>query len=139
LASPLSGVLVLDLSRHLPGPLAARLLADLGARVVKVEEPAEGDPIRNSPPVRDGIGALGAILLAGVESVALDLKQPGGREALERLIARADVLIESFRPGTLARLGFPPEELRAHHPRLVIASISGWARTVPTLRAPDMI
>jgi crotonobetainyl-CoA:carnitine CoA-transferase CaiB-like acyl-CoA transferase len=128
LASPLSGVFVLDLSRHLPGPLAARLLADLGARVIKVEEPAQGDPIRNSPPVREGIGALGAILLAGVESVALDLKAEGGREVLERLIAKADVLIESFRPGTLARLGFPPEELRARHPRLVIASISGWGQ-----------
>lgn len=129
--SPLSGLLILDLSRHLPGPLAARLLADLGARVVKVEEPTQGDPVRMSPPVREGVGALGAILLAGVESVALDLKQAGGREALERLIARADVLIESFRPGTLARLGFPPEELRARYPRLVIASISGWGQDGP--------
>jgi alpha-methylacyl-CoA racemase len=126
--SSLSGVLVLDLSRHLPGPLAARLLADLGARVVKVEEPLLGDPVRMSPP---GVGALGAILLAGVESVALDLKASGGREALERLIARADVLIESFRPGTLARLGFPPEDLRSRHPRLVIASISGWGQDGP--------
>jgi crotonobetainyl-CoA:carnitine CoA-transferase CaiB-like acyl-CoA transferase len=107
------------------------LLADLGARVVKVEESAQGDPIRNSPPIREGIGALGAILLAGVESVALDLKQEGGREALERLIAKADVLIESFRPGTLARLGFPPEDLRARYPRLVIASISGWGQDGP--------
>jgi alpha-methylacyl-CoA racemase len=129
--SPLSGLLILDLSRHLPGPLASRLLADLGARVVKVEEPALGDPIRNSPPVREGIGALGAILLAGVESVALDLKQDAGRTALARLIARADVLIESFRPGTLARLGFPSEELRARYPRLVIASISGWGQDGP--------
>ncbi|HSU81403.1 MAG TPA: CoA transferase, partial [Thermoanaerobaculia bacterium] len=70
MSTPLSGLLVVDLSRHLPGPLAARLLADLGARVVKVEEPKAGDPVRTSPPV----GALGAILLAGVESVALDLK-----------------------------------------------------------------
>src|SRR5436190_393350 len=88
----LSGTFVVDLSRHLPGPLAARLLADLGARVVKVEEPALGDPIRISPPVREGVGALGGILLAGVESIALDLKDPGGREVLERLLALADVL-----------------------------------------------
>jgi alpha-methylacyl-CoA racemase len=136
LASPLAGLLVVDLSRHLPGPLAARLLADLGARVVKVEEPKLGDPVRMSPPVREGVGALGAILLAGVESVALDLKSPAGREALERLLARADVMIESFRPGTLARLGFPPEELRARHPRLVIGSISGWGQDGPyALRA----
>jgi crotonobetainyl-CoA:carnitine CoA-transferase CaiB-like acyl-CoA transferase len=129
--APLDGLLVVDLSRHLPGPLAARLLADLGARVVKVEEPKLGDPVRLSPPVREGVGALGAILLAGVESVALDLKAPAGREALETLIARADVLVESFRPGTLARLGFPPEELRARHPRLVIGSLSGWGQTGP--------
>jgi len=108
-----------------------RLLADLGARVVKVEEPKLGDPIRMSPPVREGVGALGAILLAGVESVALDLKAEAGREALAKLIARADVMIESFRPGTLARLGFAPEELRARHPRLVIGSISGWGQDGP--------
>jgi alpha-methylacyl-CoA racemase len=130
-SSPLSGLLVVDLSRHLPGPLTARLLADLGARVVKVEEPKLGDPVRMSPPVREGVGALGAILLAGIESVALDLKASAGREALEKLLARADVLIESFRPGTLARLGFPPEELRARHPRLVIGSISGWGQDGP--------
>jgi crotonobetainyl-CoA:carnitine CoA-transferase CaiB-like acyl-CoA transferase len=129
--APLSGLLVLDLSRHLPGPLAARLLADLGARVVKVEEPGNGDPARRSPPVREGVGALGAILLAGVESVALDLKSQAGREALEALLPQADVLLESFRPGTLARLGFPPEELRARHPRLVIGSLSGWGPAGP--------
>ncbi|MFY9822744.1 MAG: CaiB/BaiF CoA-transferase family protein [Thermoanaerobaculia bacterium] len=127
----LSGTFVLDLSRHLPGPLAGRLLADLGARVVKVEEPALGDPVRLTPPVREGVGALGGILLAGVESVALDLKDPGGREVLERLLARADVLLESFRPGTLARLGFPPEELRRRFPGLVICSLTGWGQSGP--------
>jgi alpha-methylacyl-CoA racemase len=131
MVSPLSGTFVLDLSRHLPGPLAARLLADLGARVVKVEEPALGDPVRLSPPVREGVGALGGILLAGVESIALDLKDPGGREVLERLLARADVLLESFRPGTLARLGFPPEELRQRFPGLVICSLTGWGQSGP--------
>ncbi|HEY4591720.1 MAG TPA: CaiB/BaiF CoA-transferase family protein, partial [Thermoanaerobaculia bacterium] len=108
-----------------------RLLSDLGARVVKVEEPALGDPVRVSPPVREGVGALGGILLAGVESVALDLKDPGGREVLERLLARADVLLESFRPGTLARLGFPPEELRRRFPGLVICSLTGWGQSGP--------
>jgi alpha-methylacyl-CoA racemase len=130
-ASPLSGLLVVDLSRHLPGPLAARLLADLGARVVKVEEPGEGDPVRFAPPRRAGVGALAALLLAGVESVALDLKRPAARAVLARLLARADVLLESFRPGTLARLGFPLEELRARHPRLVVCSISGWGQEGP--------
>ncbi len=77
------------------------------------------------------MGTLGAILLAGVESVALDLKSPAGRQALERLLAGADVLIESFRPGTLARFGLPPEELRQRFPRLVIGSISGWGTDGP--------
>jgi len=131
MASPLAGTLVVDLSRLLPGPLAAKLLADLGARVVKVEEPALGDPIRMTPPVREGVGAMGAIVLAGVESVALDLKQPASREVLAALLARADVLVESFRPGTLARLGFPVEELRRRFPRLVICSISGWGQQGP--------
>lgn len=131
MVSLLAGTLVVDLSRHLPGPLAAKLLADLGARVVKVEEPSLGDPVRLSPPVREGVGALAAILLSGLESVALDLKQPAGREVLEKLLARADVLLESFRPGTLARWGFAPEELRARYPRLVICSMSGWGQEGP--------
>lgn len=132
--APLSGLLVVDLSRHLPGPLTARLLADLGARVVKVEEPTLGDPVRQAPPRRGGTGALAAILLAGIESVALDLKQQGARTVLEHLLERADVLIESFRPGTLGRLGFPPEELRERHPRLVVCSISGWGQGGPYAR-----
>lgn len=131
MASPLAGTVVVDLSRHLPGPLAGRLLADLGARVIKVEEPSAGDPVRSAPPVREGTGSLAAILLSGLESVALDLKQPAGREVLARLLSRADVLLESFRPGTLARLGFPPEELRARYPRLVTCSVTGWGETGP--------
>ena len=131
MASPLSGLLVVDLSRLLPGPLAARLLADLGARVIKVEEPAAGDPLRSSPPVREGVGSLAAILLSGVESIALDLKQPAAREVLERLLERADVLLESFRPGTPARFGLAPAELRARFPRLVICSLTGWGQDGP--------
>lgn len=134
-SSPLTGTLVVDLSRHLPGPLAAHLLADLGARVVKVEEPRAGDPVRLAPPLArtpDGPrSALGAILLSGVESVALDLKAPAGRAVLADLLERADVLLETFRPGTLARLGFPPEALRERFPRLVICSLSGWGQDGP--------
>lgn len=130
-AAPLAGLLVLDLSRLLPGPLTTRLLADLGARVIKVEEPALGDPIRTAPPRRGGLGSLAALLLAGVESIALDLKQASGRTVLEALLDRADVLVESFRPGTLARLGFPPERLRERWPRLVVCSLSGWGADGP--------
>lgn len=132
MAAPLDGTLVVDLSRLLPGPLTAKLLADLGARVVKVEEPSLGDPIRMAPPVREGIGSLAAILLSGVESIALDLKQPESREILEKLLERADVLLESFRPGTLARLlDFSVEELRERYPRLVVCSLSGWGQSGP--------
>lgn len=130
-ASPLAGRLVVDLSRLLPGPLAARLLADLGARVIKVEEPELGDPVRMAPPLRGRTGALAGLLLAGVESVALDLKERSGRTVLEALLDRADVLVESFRPGTLARFGFPPERLRERWPRLVVCSISGWGADGP--------
>lgn len=130
-AAPLAGLLVVDLSRLLPGPLTVRLLADLGARVIKVEEPALGDPVRRAPPRRGGTGALAALLLAGVESIALDLKERSGRSVLEALLDRADVLVESFRPGTLARFGFPPERLRARWPRLVVCSLSGWGADGP--------
>ena len=131
-AAPLRGSLVVDLSRLLPGPFAARILADLGARVVKIEEPELGDPVRLAPPFRrDGTGELAARLLGGLESVALDLKREPARGVLERLLARADVLLESFRPGTLARLGFDPERLAEEHPRLVVCSLSGWGQSGP--------
>jgi alpha-methylacyl-CoA racemase len=134
-STPLAGTLVIDLSRHLPGPLAAHLLADLGARVVKVEEPREGDPVRLAPPVvrsrSGGRSSLAALLLSGVESVALDLKKPAGREVLERLLDGADVLLETLRPGTLERLGLPPAELRKRFPRLVVCSLSGWGQDGP--------
>jgi len=130
-AAPLAGLLVVDLSRYLPGPLAGRLLRDLGARVVKVEEPELGDPLRQSPPFRARRSTLAALLLAGLESVALDLKRAPARAVLRQLLAGADVLLESFRPGTLARLGLAPAELRQELPRLVICSVSGWGQDGP--------
>jgi alpha-methylacyl-CoA racemase len=99
--------------------------------MVKVEEPSQGDPVRQAPPRRGGTGGLAALLLSGVESVALDLKTPAGREVLSQLLERADVLLESFRPGTLARLGFPPDLLRERYPRLIVCSISGWGQSGP--------
>jgi crotonobetainyl-CoA:carnitine CoA-transferase CaiB-like acyl-CoA transferase len=128
---PLQGLLVVDLSRLLPGPLAARLLADLGARVVKIEEPALGDPLRQAPPFARGRSALAAILLSGVESLALDLKRPAAAEVLEALLGRADVLLATFRPGGLARLGLGAEELRRRFPRLVLCSLTGWGEDGP--------
>jgi crotonobetainyl-CoA:carnitine CoA-transferase CaiB-like acyl-CoA transferase len=130
-AAPLSGFTVVDLTRLLPGPLAARLLADLGARVIKVEEPRLGDPVRWMPPAVEGVSALASILLAGVESVALDLKRPAGRQALHGLLAGADVLLDTFRPGGLARLGLDLRELQERYPRLVACSLTGWGETGP--------
>lgn len=128
---PLDGVLVVDLSRYLPGPLVTRLLADLGARVIKIEEPRLGDPIRHDPQGKGGRSALAAMLLAGHESLALDLKRRAARECLDELLLAADVLVESFRPGTLARLDLAPEELRRRYPRLVICSVTGWGQEGP--------
>lgn len=130
-AAPLANLVVVDLGRHLPAPLATRLLRDLGARVIKVEEPTQGDPVRTAPPGRGGRSGLATLLLAGQESVALDLKRPGAVAALDELLAGADVLVESFRPGTLARLGLDPAALRTRFPRLVVLSISGWGQDGP--------
>jgi len=130
-ARPLAGLLVVDVSRHLPGPLVGRILGDLGARVLKVEEPRSGDPSRQAPPLAGGRSGLATLLLAGHESVALDLKKAPARAVLDRLLERADVLVESFRPGTLARFGLAPQDLRRRHPRLVVCSLSGWGQEGP--------
>ena len=130
-AGPLDGLVVVDLSRYLPGPLAAQILASLGARVIKVEEPSLGDPVRLAPPRKEGASALAAPLLAGVESVALNLKKPAAVAVLERLLETADVLLETLRPGGLAALGLDPEDLRKRFPRLVLCSLSGWGQDGP--------
>lgn len=127
---------VLDLSRLLPGPFATLCLQGLGATVVKVEDPNGGDMVRHVPPFLDGHGAWFAALNRGKRSVALDLKDPRGRDALLALLADADVLLESFRPGVMARLGLDPRDLRQRFPRLVIASLSGWGQTGPYARLP---
>ncbi|MEM1202547.1 MAG: CaiB/BaiF CoA-transferase family protein [Acidobacteriota bacterium] len=133
---PLEGTVVVDLSRHLPGPLVGRLLADLGARVIKVEEPKLGDPSRQAPPLVGEVSSLAALLLSGHDSLALDLKKPTAREVVENLLMSADVLVESFRPGVLQRLGLAQEELRRLFPSLVICSVTGWGQGGPhALRA----
>ncbi|MCS6797063.1 MAG: CoA transferase [Myxococcota bacterium] len=128
---PLSGLRVVDLSRLLPGPLATLVLSDLGADVVKVEDPAGGDYLRHLPPQIDGTNAVFIALNRGKRSVALDLKRSAGREALLRLCERSDVLVESFRPGVLARLGLGPDVLRERCPRLVVASLTGYGQQGP--------
>lgn len=128
---PLDGLLVVDLTRYLPGPLVARLLGDLGARVIKVEEPSLGDPSRQAPPVVSSRSSLATLLLSGHESLALDLRKPVAQEALAELLEGADVLLESFRPGVLAGWGLAPKDLRERFPELVIASVSGWGQEGP--------
>ena len=120
----------MDLTRLLPGPMCTWYLRGMGARVTKIETPNGGDYLRFSPPVTaQGDGVWFETLNAGKESVALDLKRSNHQKALKALIARADVLVESFRPGVMARLGFDPERMLEEHPRLVICSISGYGQT----------
>lgn len=134
MSRPLDGHLVLDLTRLLPGPFATLLLADLGARVIKIEDPKGGDYARWSPPLGGRMSAIFAALNRDKQSVALDLKQPAARDALLRLAARADVVIDSFRPGVMARLGLDYPTLAAHNPRLVGCAITGYGQDGPLAR-----
>jgi CoA:oxalate CoA-transferase len=135
-AGPLSGILVVDLTRVLAGPFCTMLLADLGARVIKVEAPGRGDDARRIGPFVDGLSAYFLSLNRGKESLALDLQSAPDRSLFERLLARADVLAENFRPGVMQRLGYGWEELERRHPRLVMASISGFGQTGPYAQRP---
>jgi crotonobetainyl-CoA:carnitine CoA-transferase CaiB-like acyl-CoA transferase len=126
----LEGVTVVDLSRVVSGPLCGRVLADLGADVIKVEPPG-GEPTRLVPPKVDDISAYFAQMNAGKRNVCLDLKAPGAIAVVERLAARADVLIENFRPGVMDRLGLSADTLLQRNPRLVYCSITGWGQTGP--------
>jgi crotonobetainyl-CoA:carnitine CoA-transferase CaiB-like acyl-CoA transferase len=125
---PLDGITVIDVSRMLPGGVLARQLIDLGARLIKVEEPGTGDPMRMVPPLVDGIGIGFQTLLRGAESVCLDLTLDEGRGRLRQLVVRADVLMESFRPGTMAGWGLASDELVAANPKLVWCSLSSFGR-----------
>jgi len=134
---PLDGVTVLDLTRVLSGPYCTMLLGDMGARVIKVEQPGKGDDTRAwGPPFLDGESAYFLSINRNKESVTIDFKQPAGRDLLGRLIARSDVLVENFRPGTLARLGLDYASLSREHERLVYCSISGFGQTGPRSGEP---
>jgi alpha-methylacyl-CoA racemase len=133
---PLEGLKVLDLSRLLPGGFCSLLLADFGADVVKVEDTGMGDYVRWSPPYYDGgeLTARGALFLAlnrGKRSIRIDLKNGRGKDVLLRLVRDADVLLESFRPGVMDRLGVGYERLRAENPRLVYCAITGYGQDGP--------
>lgn len=130
-ARPLAGLRVLDLSRLIPGPFASMVLADLGAQVDKVEDAGGGDYLRFMPPLAGDQNASFEMLNRGKRSVQLDLKKPAARAAFLELLPRYDVLLESFRPGVMARLGLGYEELRKLHPGLVYCAISGYGQDGP--------
>ncbi len=140
-SGPFSGLLVIDLTRVLAGPYCTMMLAELGARVVKVENPRGGDDSRGFDPFFEGRSAYFASLNRGKESIALDLKADDDRAVFLEMARRADVLTENYRPGTLERLGLGYERLREINPRLVYAAVSGFGHSGPWSRRPayDMI
>ena len=135
--APLTGITVLDLTRVLSGPYCTMLLGDMGARVIKVEQPGRGDDTRAwGPPFVGDESAYFLSVNRNKESVTIDFKASGGRALVERLAAGADILIENFRPGTLARVGLDYATLGARHPRLIYASISGFGQSGPRRDEP---
>ena len=134
---PLHGFTVLDFTRVLSGPYCTMQLADMGARVIKIEQPDKGDDTRAwGPPFVHGESAYFLSINRNKESLTLDLKSPMAARVLEPLLARADVLVENFRPGTMSRLGLSYEQLSARFPRLVYCAISGFGQTGPRRSEP---
>lgn len=133
---PLAGLRVVDLTRLLPGAFATLMLAELGAEVIKVEDPAGGDPMRQLPPFVNGRGIYDLLLNRGKKSVTLDLRRRESATILGKLVATADVVVESFRPRTARRLGVAAEQLRERHPRLVHCAITGYGQTGPYAERP---
>ncbi len=137
LALPLAGVTVLDLSRVLAGPYCGLMLADMGADVIKVENPDGGDDSRAfSEPNLAGVSTYFLTINRNKRSVALDLKTPAGREAFLRLVAKADVVLENYRTGVMERLGLGYDVLKAQRPSLIYAAISGYGRSGPNIDVP---
>ncbi len=133
LADALRGIRVLDLSRLLPGPFLTMVLADMGADVVKIEDPRMGDYLRGMPPLHAKSGMSGRYLAVnrGKRSIALDLKVAAARDAFLKLVDKADVVVESFRPGVMDKLGIGYATLAARNPRIIVCSISGYGQTGP--------
>ncbi|MEV6484147.1 CoA transferase [Streptomyces sp. NPDC051576] len=134
--TPLSGLRVLDLATLFAGPLAATMLGDFGAEVVKVEHPAKPDPSRGHGPSKDGVGLWWKLLGRNKRTITLDLSKPGGRDTLLRLAATADVIIENFRPGTLEKWDLGWAELSAANPRLILARVTAFGQFGPYAHRP---
>ncbi|WP_329024044.1 CaiB/BaiF CoA transferase family protein [Streptomyces sp. NBC_00690] len=133
---PLDGIVVLDLATLFAGPLAATILGDYGAEVIKVEHPSKGDPSRTHGPAKDGHGLWWKMLGRNKKAITCDLGSDEGAELLRGLAAGADVLIENFRPGTLERWGLAPDVLQEINPRLVIARVTGFGQFGPYSKRP---
>lgn len=140
-AGPLSGYRILDLTRNVAGPMGTYQLALLGADVVRIEQPGQGDGMRYVGPSpahnAQGLGTTYQSLNGGKRSLSLDLKAPAGRSVFERLVAGADALVESNRPGVMDRLGFGPDAIRALNPRMVYCSITGFGQSGPLRDVPS--
>jgi len=138
---PLNGITVIDLTRVLAGPYCSLLLAELGARVIKVEEPDLGDDARQYPPMVQGRSGYFASVNRNKESVALDLKNEEDRRIFEQMLKHADVLAENFRPGVMQKLGYDWETLHERFPKLICVSVSGYGHTGPAAHLPayDMV
>jgi CoA:oxalate CoA-transferase len=138
---PLSGITVVDLSRILAGPYCTMLMAEMGARVIKVEPPKTGDDARAYGPFIKSHSAYFASVNRGKESIALDLKADADKRIFEKLLEKADVLVENFRPGTMEKLGYGWETLHKRYPQLIYAAASGFGHTGPNSRDPayDMV
>ncbi|RKN09304.1 CaiB/BaiF CoA transferase family protein [Streptomyces radicis] len=134
--SPLEGLRVLDLATLFAGPLAATMLGDFGAEVIKVEHPRRPDPSRGHGPSKDGVGLWWKLLGRNKRAITLDLSTSGGRDVLLRMAAESDVIIENFRPGTLEKWGLGWDELSAANPRLVLARVTGFGQFGPYARRP---
>ena len=134
---PLSGIRVVDLTRILAGPFCTMMLADMGAEVIKVETPGAGDPLRGQGVIRDGLSWYFAAFNRNKRSLSLNLRSEEGRAVLARLIAASDVLVENFRPGVLAQMGFDAARRKALKPDLVYANISGFGTTGPYRDRPS--
>ena len=138
---PLHGITVLDLSRILAGPYCTFLMAELGARIIKVEAPPKGDDAREYGPFRDGKSTYFASINRGKQSIALDLKNANDKRIFEALLAKVDVLVENFRPGTMEKLGYGWAELHQRYPKLIYAAASGFGHSGPWSARPayDMV
>ena len=133
---PLSGIKVVDLTRILAGPFCTQLLADLGAEVIKVEPPGRGDPVRAQGAIKDGLSWYYAQFNRNKKSLTLDLYTEQGRAVLADLIRWADVLVENYRPGVLAKMGFDADRLRELNPGLIVGSVNGYGSTGPYVDRP---